>query len=50
MTETCMKCNENSVDITELYCQHCSLDLLAEAGGQEAKARIGCQDAQHSSA
>ena len=31
MTDTCMKCNENSVDVTELYCQHCSLDLLAEA-------------------
>ena len=31
MTDTCMKCNENSVDITELYCSHCSLDLLAEA-------------------
>ena len=31
MTDTCMKCNENSVDITELYCQHCSLDQLAEA-------------------
>lgn len=32
MTEyTCMKCNENIVEITELYCGHCSLDLLAEA-------------------
>lgn len=31
MTELCMKCNENSVDITELYCPHCSLDLLAES-------------------
>lgn len=31
MTELCMNCNENSVDTTELYCPHCSLDLLAEA-------------------
>jgi hypothetical protein len=31
MTDTCMKCNENSVDTLEIYCQHCSLDLLAEA-------------------
>jgi hypothetical protein len=31
MDYTCMKCNENAVDVTELYCQHCSLDLLAES-------------------
>jgi hypothetical protein len=29
--DTCMKCNENAVDTLELYCQHCSLELLAEA-------------------
>jgi hypothetical protein len=26
-----MKCNENVVDVIELYCGHCSLDMLAEA-------------------
>jgi hypothetical protein len=32
MTEyTCMKCNENIVDILELYCSHCSLEMLAES-------------------
>lgn len=32
MTEyTCMKCNENIVDILELYCSHCSLEILAES-------------------
>jgi len=28
--DTCMNCNENSVDVTELYCNHCSLNMLAE--------------------
>jgi hypothetical protein len=27
----CMKCNENEVEVTELYCGHCSLELLAES-------------------
>ena len=32
MTEyTCTQCNENSVDITELYCFTCYLDREAEA-------------------
>ena len=31
MDYTCMKCNENAVDVTELYCSHCSLDMLAES-------------------
>jgi hypothetical protein len=28
--ELCMNCNENSVDTLELYCTHCSLNMLAE--------------------
>lgn len=28
---TCMKCNENAVDVTELYCSHCSLAMLADS-------------------
>lgn len=32
MTEyTCMQCNENAVDVTELYCFHCYLDREVEA-------------------
>ncbi len=32
MTEyTCMQCNENSVDTTELYCFRCYLDREVEA-------------------
>ena len=31
MEYTCMKCNENAVDVTELYCQHCSLEMLANS-------------------
>jgi hypothetical protein len=31
MDYTCMKCNENSVDVTELYCSYCSLEMLAES-------------------
>ena len=31
MTDLCMKCNENAIDKLEIYCQHCSLDQLAEA-------------------
>jgi hypothetical protein len=31
MDYTCMKCNENAVDVTELYCTHCSLNMLAES-------------------
>jgi hypothetical protein len=29
--ELCMNCNENSVDTLELYCTHCSLNMLAES-------------------
>ena len=29
--ELCMNCNENSVDTLEIYCNHCSLDMLAES-------------------
>jgi len=28
---TCMNCNENAVDVMELYCTHCSLNMLAES-------------------
>jgi hypothetical protein len=28
---TCMKCNENTVDVLELYCSHCSLEMLADS-------------------
>jgi len=32
MTEyTCMQCNENAVDVTELYCFRCYLDREVEA-------------------
>jgi hypothetical protein len=31
MTDTCLQCNENAVDITELYCYSCYLDREAEA-------------------
>ena len=32
MTEyTCEECNENSVDVTELYCFRCYLDREVEA-------------------
>ena len=31
MTDLCLQCNENSVDITELYCFTCYLDREAEA-------------------
>jgi hypothetical protein len=31
MTYTCMQCNENSVDVTELYCFRCYLDREVEA-------------------
>ena len=27
----CMNCNENAVDTLEIYCQHCCLNMLAEA-------------------
>ena len=27
----CMQCNENAVDVTELYCFHCYLDREVEA-------------------
>ena len=27
----CMQCNENAVDVTELYCFNCYLDREAEA-------------------
>ena len=29
--DICMKCNENAVDTLELYCQHCSLEMLADS-------------------
>ncbi len=29
--ELCMNCNENSVDTLEIYCAHCSLEMLAES-------------------
>lgn len=29
--DTCIACNENSVDITELYCFNCYLDREAES-------------------
>jgi hypothetical protein len=28
---TCMQCNENAVDVTELYCFRCYLDREVEA-------------------
>jgi hypothetical protein len=31
MTDTCMQCNENAVDVTELYCFRCYLDREVEA-------------------
>ena len=31
MDYTCINCNENAVDVTELYCQHCSLEMLADS-------------------
>lgn len=31
MTYTCMQCNENAVDVTELYCFRCYLDREVEA-------------------
>jgi hypothetical protein len=30
-THVCMQCNENSVDVTELYCFRCYLDREVEA-------------------
>ena len=31
MTDVCLQCNENSVDVTELYCFRCYLDREVEA-------------------
>ena len=31
MLDTCLQCKENAVEEIELYCSHCSLDMLAEA-------------------
>jgi hypothetical protein len=31
MTDLCLKCNENAVDVTELYCFGCYLDREVEA-------------------
>jgi hypothetical protein len=30
MTDVCLDCNENSVDVTELYCFRCYLDREVE--------------------
>ena len=31
MTDVCLECNENPVDVTELYCFRCYLDREVEA-------------------
>ena len=31
MTNVCMQCNENAVDVTELYCFTCYIDREAES-------------------
>ena len=31
MNDVCMQCNENAVDVTELYCFRCYLDREVEA-------------------
>jgi hypothetical protein len=31
MTDVCLDCNENSVDVTEFYCFRCYLDREVEA-------------------
>jgi hypothetical protein len=31
MTDTCIRCNENAVSITELYCLNCYIANNAEA-------------------
>lgn len=30
MLDTCLECKENEVEAIELYCSHCSLDMLAQ--------------------
>ncbi len=30
MLDTCMRCNENAVSMTELYCLNCWVDLNSE--------------------
>lgn len=31
MLDVCMNCKENAVDSLELYCNHCSLIMLADS-------------------